>query len=268
MSAIFRIAPGDSPLLISVPHCGVGIPHEIELRMTPAALARPDTDWHVDKLYDFAPTMGAGLIAANLSRYVVDLNRDPAGLPLYPGADNSELVPLRTFANEPIYHEGQEPDEAEIAERRDLYWRPYHACLSAEMERLVERFGVAVLWDGHSIRSRVPRFFEGRLPDLNLGSANGASADRSLVDRVFGTIERADQFSSVRDGRFTGGFITRHYGQPELGAHALQLEMAEVAYMDEGQPYAFDVARAEPIRTVLRDIVATLFDWARHHANT
>ena len=262
MSEIFHFTEGNTPLLISVPHCGTAIPDDIAARMTTAALARPDTDWHVEKLYDFAPWVGAGLITAKFSRYVIDLNRDPSGQPLYPGADNSELAPLRTFANEQIYQSGYEPDDAEIADRREFYWRPYHARLSAELERLVERFGIAVLWDGHSIEARVPRFFDGRLSDLNLGSAGGTSADPSLIAQVMGVLQTANGFSSVLDGRFTGGFITRHYGQPELGIHALQLEMAEIAYMEEGPAYAYDLARARPLKSVLQGIVATLIDWA------
>jgi N-formylglutamate amidohydrolase len=268
MSETFQFTPGDTPLLISVPHCGVGIPPKISSRMTRSALLRPDTDWHVEKLYDFAPGLGAGLMTANLSRYVVDLNRDPHGQPLYPGADNSELVPLRTFASEPIYLQGEEPDDADIDSRRELYWRPYHACISAELERLHERFGVAVLWDAHSIASRVPRFFKGRLADLNLGSAGGASAAAPLIRQVFDLIQDSARFSSVLDGRFTGGYITRHYGQPELGVHALQLEMAEIAYMEEGYPYTYDPARAEPLRSLLRSVVGTLLEWAQERVRS
>jgi len=265
LSAVLQFIEGDTPLLISVPHCGTEIPDDIAARMTAAALVRPDTDWHVEKLYDFAPRMGAGLITANFSRYVIDLNRDPSGEPLYPGADNTELAPLTTFAREPIYLPGQEPDPEEISDRRDFYWRPYHARLSSELERLLERFGVAVLWDGHSIASRVPRFFAGRLPDLNVGSAGGASADQSLVTRAMSVLAAAPGFSSVLNGRFTGGFITRHYGQPELGIQAIQLETAEIAYMAEGPPYAYDPARANKLKSVLRDVMATLIDWAATH---
>jgi N-formylglutamate deformylase len=262
LSEIFRFTPGATPLLISVPHCGTFIPPDIAARMTPAALAVPDTDWHVEKLYDFAPALGAGLITATHSRYVVDLNRDPSGKPLYPGADNSELVPLRTFASDPIYRAGLEPDDAEIAARRQTYWQPYHDRIAQELARLRARFGVAILWDGHSILSEVPRFFEGRLPDFNLGTAKGRSADADLTAAVVAVLRGAGGFTSILNGRFTGGYITRHYGQPEDGIHALQLEMAEIAYMEEAPPFAWDPTRAQRLTDVLRRVVAVLIDWA------
>jgi N-formylglutamate amidohydrolase len=259
---IYRFTQGSTPLLISVPHCGTHIPDEIARRMTPDALALPDTDWHVDKLYDFAPALGAGLIAAAHSRYVVDLNRDPAGRPLYPGADNSELVPLLTFASQPIYKPGEEPGALEIEARREAYWQPYHAQLAQELDRLYRRFGFAVLWDGHSILSHVPRFFEGRLPDFNLGSAHGRSADPGLVARVMSVLGSAGGFTSILDGRFTGGYITRFYGRPDACIHALQLEMAECAYMDEHPPYPWDAARARPLQEVLKRAVAEVIAWS------
>jgi len=263
MTDNFQFSPGTTPVLISVPHAGTAIPPAIAARMTDAALALPDTDWHVKKLYDFAHELGAGLITADHSRYVVDLNRDPSGRPLYPGADNSEFVPLTTFGEQPIYRTSQEPDAAEIAERRELYWRPYHDRLAAELARLKSAFGIAVLWDGHSILSHVPRFFDGRLPDLNLGSAKGASAAPELVARAVDVLGNADGFSSVLNGRFTGGYITRHYGQPHDGVHALQLEMAEAAYLDEADPSQYDPARAARLKAVLRQTIETVIAWAK-----
>ncbi|HZB92379.1 MAG TPA: N-formylglutamate deformylase, partial [Stellaceae bacterium] len=237
---LFRFTPGSTPLLISFPHVGTFIPDDLAKRMTEAALPLPDTDWHVDRLYDFAASLGAGTLVATHSRYVVDLNRDPAGTPLYPGAQNSELVPLLTFAGEAIYRAGAAPDAAEVARRVERFYVPYHQALAAELSRLTQRFGFALLWDAHSIASRVPRFFSGRLPDLNLGSARGASAAPALVRRVMAVLEAASPFSAVLDGRFTGGYITRHFGRPDRNIHALQLEMAEIAYMDEAPPYAWD----------------------------
>jgi N-formylglutamate deformylase len=263
MTGNFQFTPGTTPVLISVPHAGTAIPHAIAARMTDAALALPDTDWHVEKLYDFAHELGAGLIAADHSRYVVDLNRDPSGKPLYPGADNSEFVPLTTFAEQPIYRPSQEPDAAEIAERQVTYWQPYHDRLAAELTRLKSMFGVAVLWDGHSILSHVPRFFDGRLPDLNLGSANGASAAPELVARAMDVLGNADGFSSILNGRFTGGYITRHYGQPGDGVHALQLEMAEIAYLDEVTPSRYDPARAARLKSLLHLTIETVIAWAQ-----
>lgn len=259
---LFRFTPGSTPLLISFPHVGTFIPDDLAKRMTEAALPLPDTDWHVDRLYDFAASLGAGTLVATHSRYVVDLNRDPAGTPLYPGAQNSELVPLLTFAGEAIYRAGAAPDAAEVARRVERFYVPYHQALAAELSRLTQRFGFALLWDAHSIASRVPRFFSGRLPDLNLGSARGASAAPALVRRVMAVLEAASPFSAVLDGRFTGGYITRHFGRPDRNIHALQLEMAEIAYMDEAPPYAWDDARATPLKRVLQDVIHTLLTWS------
>lgn len=261
MTDLYHFTPGRTPVLISVPHAGTYVPPEIFERLTLEARAVPDTDWHVEKLYDFAPGLGAGLLVATHSRYVVDLNRDPSGTPLYPGADNTETVPLATFARQPIYRAGGAPDDAEVQRRIAAYWRPYHERLGAELEALRRRFGVAVLWDGHSIPSVVPRFFDGRLPDLNLGSGGGTTADCELTRRVADLLA-ASGFSSVLDGRFKGGYITRHYGQPQRGVHALQLEKAEIAYMDEAPPYRYDAARAARLVPVLRRAVESLVAWA------
>ncbi|HEX6978403.1 MAG TPA: N-formylglutamate deformylase [Alphaproteobacteria bacterium] len=262
MTELFHFSPGRTPVLISVPHAGTYIPPEIADRMTPAARQLPDTDWHVERLYDFAASLGVGMIVATHSRYVVDLNRDPSGKPLYPGADNTELVPTTTFAREPVYKSGAAPDAAEIDDRVTRYWRPYHDRLAAELESLHRQHGIAVLWDAHSIPSVVPRFFNGRLPDLNLGSARGTSAAPALVSRVMNILGGAAGFTSVCDGRFTGGYITRRFGRPETGIHALQLELAQACYMDEQPPYRYDADRAAPLRDVLRQVVSTLVEWA------
>src|SRR5690348_18025695 len=184
MMSDFTLIEGTTPLLVSLPHDGTGLPAALAARMSDAGKRVPDTDWHVGKLYAFARELGASVIAPRWSRYVVDLNRDPAGHVLYPGRAETALVPITTFAGEPIYAAGEEPDEAEVARRRDAYWRPYHAALAGELERLRARHPRVVLWDGHSIRSRVPMFFEGRLPDFNLGTANGASCDPALQDAL------------------------------------------------------------------------------------
>ena len=249
---------GDTPLLINVPHAGVYIPPELREDMTSVAQTVPDTDWHVHLLYQFALEMGAGLMAATHSRYVVDLNRDPANAALYPGADNTELCPTRTFNNERIYRDGAEPD---TARRRDQYWAPYQRALRMELERIRAAHGYAVLLDGHSIRSQVPRFFAGRLPDLNLGTADGASCAASLQQAAFEVLQNSAGFSSVCNGRFKGGYITRHYGQPGQGVHALQLEMAQCRYMDETAPYAWDPLRAKELIGVLRRLVQVLLAW-------
>lgn len=252
---------GDSPLIVSVPHAGRHVPDAIALRMTPEARALPDTDWHVDALYRFAPATGATSIVATHSRYVVDLNRDPSGAALYPGADNTELCPTRTFANDAIYVSGEAPSADEIAARRTTFFDPWHACVASEIERVRARHGYAVLLDGHSIAAFVPRFFEGRLPDLNLGTANGASCAPSIETLAAGLLSRERRFTHVVNGRFKGGYITRHFGAPGASVHALQLEMVQDSYMDESQPARFDPARAEAIGALLERLVIALSEW-------
>lgn len=258
---LWELHRGDSPLVIDVPHAGTHVPEAIASRLTDAARPVSDTDWHVEKLYAFARDAGATLMAATHSRYVVDLNRDPAGVALYAGADNTELVPTRTFDNEAIWDAGAAPDAREVAERIRTYFTPYHEALAAEVERVRARHGHAVLLDGHSIRSHVPRFFAGRLPDFNLGTADGASADRSLERVAAGLLGASPPFTSIVNGRFKGGWITRRYGRPHEGVHALQLEMAQSAYMDEAPPYRYDPARAKPLVDVLRRLVDALAGW-------
>jgi len=250
-------------VLISVPHAGTDIPAEIAARMTGEALDLPDTDWHVPLLYDFARQLGAGLIVAKNSRYVIDLNRDPSGKPLYPGADNTELVPLTTFGRDAVYRSGLAPDDDEVAQRVVRYWRPYHDKVAGELDALRARHGMAVLWDAHSIPSVVPRFFAGKLPDLNLGSAKGASAAPELIEAVTNVFKTTNAFSSVLDGRFTGGYITRRFGQPQGGVHALQLELGQAAYMDEAPPYRFEAQRAAPMKALLRKTMEAVVDWAK-----
>jgi len=258
---LWRLHQGDSPLIVSVPHAGRHVPDAIALRMTPEAHALPDTDWHVDALYRFAPATGSTFVVATHSRYVVDLNRDPSGAALYPGADNTELCPTRTFANDAIYRPGETPSVHEIAARRTTFFDPYHARVAAEIERVRARHGYAVLLDGHSIAAEVPRFFAGRLPDLNLGTADGHSCSPSIEALAAGVLSRADRFTHVVNGRFKGGYITRHFGAPGERVHALQLEMAQDSYMDESQPARFDPARAAAIVALLERLVIALSEW-------
>ena len=254
---------GDAPLIIDVPHAGTHVPPELAERLTPAARALPDTDWHVEKLYAFARDAGVTLFVATHSRYVVDLNRDPSGIALYPGTENTELCPTRTFANEPVYAEGRGPDAREIAVRRSEYFDPYHAQLTAEIERVRARHGYAILLDGHSIRSEVPRFFAGRLPDLNLGTVDGASCASSVQGAADMVLAGAAAFTSVVNGRFKGGYVTRRYGDPARAVHALQLEIAQECYMDEAPPYAWDARRSAPLIDVLERLVSALLAWRK-----
>lgn len=260
--SLWRLSRGDSPLVIDVPHAGTVVPEAIAARMTANAITLPDTDWHVEKLYAFAAEAGATLLFATHSRYVVDLNRDPAGVALYAGADNTELVPTRSFDNAPIWREGAIPGPDEVAARVDRYFTPYHEALHAEIDRVRARHGHAVVLDGHSIRATVPRFFAGRLPDFNLGTADGASADPSLESLAARLLGEDRAFSSVVNGRFKGGWITRHYGRPAENVHAVQMELACRAYMAEEAPFAYDAAKAPAIRMILLAILMRMQWWA------
>ena len=259
---VFEFYRGHTPLVVSVPHCGTHVPAAIAGRLTPEALALPDTDWHVDRLYDFAAGLGASVIAATHSRYAVDLNRPPDDAPHYPGADSTGLCPTTTFARELVYLPGGAPDAAETRGRVERYWRPYHDALAAELARLRADHCVALLYDAHSIRSWVPRFFEGRLPDLNLGTAGGGAADAGLAARLLAVCARAASYTSVLDGRFAGGHITRAYGRPAEGVHAVQLELSQITYMDEDPPFTYRPDRAAGVRPVLEGLLAEMLAWA------
>ena len=245
IEAPFTFLQGTRPLLISMPHVGTHVPSAIAARLTPEGRELHDTDWHLGRLYDFAREMGASILQATHSRYVVDLNRPPDGASLYPGQSVTGLCPVDTFDDTPLYADGNGPNDAEIAERREAVWRPYHDQLAAELARIKAQHGVAMLWDAHSIRSVVPRFFEGKLPDFNLGTADGASCDPTLAQQLLAIAQAAPGSTAVLNGRFKGGHITRHYGQPGQGVHAIQLEMTQCSYMQEGMPFDYlpEVAR-------------------------
>jgi N-formylglutamate deformylase len=255
----FVIAGGSTPLVISFPHSGTAIPAQIAARLSPLALAVPDTDWHVPLLYGFARERGATLIEARLSRYVVDLNRPPDDGALYPGQVSTGLCPASSFAGEALYT-GAAPDAAEIAARREQWWAPYHAALDTLVASTCARHGHCVLLDAHSIRAQVPRLFEGRLPDLNLGSNDGRSCDAQLARVALQALSAQQAFTVVRDGRFKGGYITRSRGRPAAGVHALQLEIAQSAYMDEASG-EWQPQRAAPLAAVLGRLVDVLLDW-------
>jgi len=253
MSEVYRFIAGDSPLLISVPHDGRLIPDAQRERMTVAGLAMPDTDWHVAELYDFARELGASLLVARFSRYVVDLNRPPDDGSLYAGQVSTGLCPQYTFAGEALYREDAPVSGAEIRERIERYWRPYHERLVQSLDALRARHGCAFLWDAHSIPSRVPRLFDGELPVLNLGNFDGRSCDPGIA-RELQSIAASSPYESVLNGRFRGGYITRHYGDPANGVQAMQLELAQRAYMDE-ETQEFDAARARRLRATLQALL-------------
>lgn len=251
---IFDLHRGTAPLLISLPHDGSRIPDALAARMTPSARRAPDTDWHVSRLYDFARELGASILRPFHSRYVIDLNRPPDDVSLYPGQNTTGLCPIVQFSGEPVYQPGAEPDEAEVAARIDVYWRPYHDALQAELARLRALHGRVLLWEGHSIRGECPFLFEGRLPDLNLGTAAGAScapARQRALEAVLATDTGHDH---VVNGRFKGGYITRHYGRPDEGVDAVQLEISQRIYMDE-DTWAYDGTLAADTQRVLRALL-------------
>ncbi len=252
---------GARPMLVSLPHVGLYVPPEIRQGLAPSALDLADTDWHVDRLYDGVFDLGVSILAATHSRYVIDLNRPPDDAPLYAGPTTG-LCPTTRFDGAPLYRTGCEPDAAERAARRTRYWQPYHDALAAELDRLLARHGYALLFDAHSIRSRVPRLFAGTLPDLNVGTDDGRSMAPALARAALDVCARAPGFSHVYNGRFKGGYITRHYGNPAAGVHALQLELAQRTYMDEDPPFAYRAERAARLRPLLFELLQTLLDRA------
>jgi N-formylglutamate deformylase len=255
---VFRFRQGRTPLVVSMPHDGTYIPAELAAGMTEAGLAVPDTDWHVSRLYDFLGELGASVIQATHSRYVIDLNRSPSGAALYVGQRNTELCPVTCFDDRPIYKPGLAPDGQAIALRIERFWRPYHDRLAAALAELKARHGYALLFDAHSIRSRVPRFFEGRLWDLNIGTGDGLAASPAVSNAVTEEAAKASSYSSVLNGRFKGGYITRTYGRPAEGVEAVQLELAQATYMDEDPPFAFREELAAGLRPALRRILAAM----------
>lgn len=252
---VFSLYQGKIPLLVSIPHFGTYIPEDIAATMTDVALRTDDCDWHLDRLYSFAKRLGASIITPSCARYVIDLNRPPDDANLYPGQDTTGLVPVDTFEKESLYRDGHLPTEQEISRRRAIYWKPYHNALAGELGALKERHGVVLLWDAHSIRSQVPRLFEGVLPDFNFGTAGGGSALVGLAEAMANAVRHHSAYSAVANGRFRGGYITRHYGRPEAGIHALQLELSQRTYMDEQRPYAYDETRAASVEPLLELLV-------------
>lgn len=265
-----QITRGSAPLIISLPHTGAEIPPEIEARLVSPWLARKDADWWVDRLYAFAEGMGATIVRTAISRTVIDVNRDPSGVSLYPGQATTELCPTTTFDGEPLYRDGHAPDAAEIDRRRATYFEPYHAALRVEIDRLRARHPTVVLYEAHSIRSHVPRLFDGALPQFNLGTNSGQSCADALTAAVEAVCDASGR-SRVTNGRFKGGWTTRRYGQPSTGVHAIQMELACRGYMEdpaeppteETWPAPFHADRAEPLRAVLEDVLRACLQFAR-----
>lgn len=260
MNESYDLVTGNIGVLISMPHNGQLIPDDIAQTMTEQAQQVADTDWYMDKLYDFAQGLGAAVIKPKYSRYVIDLNRNIDGVNLYPGANSTELCPTTAFDLSPLYKLGQEPDDTEIQRRIALYWQPYHRALRDTLAQMKTKFGKVVLLDAHSILSKVPRFFEGQLPDFNFGSANGASCSEELMTDIMQL--ELSPYSSVVNGRFKGGFITRGFGKPEENIHAVQLELSQHTYMDEPSSH-YNNDKASQVKIKLKAFVQCLADYAQ-----
>jgi N-formylglutamate deformylase len=253
-----QVQRGNGPLLISISHLGTEIPEGLRDSYTAEAMALSDTGWHLDRLYNFAKKLDATVIQSRYSRYVIDLNRPATGESLYPGMVTSTLCPLETFRGEALYRPGMEPDEAEIARRISTYWRPYHDALKSELARLRSDHDNVLLWEAHSIASLLPRLFAGKLPDFNFGTSDGESCDERLIASALGAI-RGHDVSWVLNGRFKGGFITRKYGDPEAGIHAIQLELCQCTYMEEFAPFEWRADLAAKVAPLIEDsIISTL----------
>ena len=252
--APYRYARGRAPLLVSMPHAGTFIPHSIGCALTQAAARRPDTDWHLPRLYAFLDAIGASVIVANFSRYVIDVNRPPGGENLYPGRETPLLCPTDTFAREPLYR-GAPPSEGEVRRRLETVWNRYHARLASELARIRDEHGAALLWDAHSIVSECPRLFDGALPDFNFGTGGGAACDPRISETLLRIVKDDGDYTAVLDGRFQGGYITRHHGRPGANIHAIQLELSQRVYMDETPPYTFRAERARFVQPLLRKLL-------------
>jgi N-formylglutamate deformylase len=261
---LYEYTPGSVPLLISFPHSGTYVPAAIAARLRSEVRDLPDTDWFVPELYEWREELGAASIRATHSRFVVDLNRPPDGAPLYPGQRETTVCPLETFDGEPLYESGAEPTAAEITARLARYWRPYHDRLAALTHEIAARHGYCLLWDAHSIRAQVPALFAGVLPDLNLGTADGRSCGAALETALASALAAQARFTQVVNGRFKGGYITRRYGDPGRGIDAVQLEIAQSAYLEPARVPRFAPERAAPLRAVLRDLLAVAVAFLRH----
>lgn len=257
---------GDTPLLISIPHMGTSIPESIAKDMTAIGRSIPDTDWHLDRLYDFADALGAHFITPHYSRYVIDLNRKPGGEALYPGLNTTTLVPLHTFAGEPIYEQGHEPSKADIAERVNVFWKPYHRCLKEKLDLIKQQQGFVILFEAHSILSQLPLLFDGQLPDLNIGTHSGQSCSQALETLVKQVLSQDKNYRLVVNDRFKGGYITRHYGCPTEQVHSMQLELVQSNYLSEQATahhdrFEYDTVKAERLQQLLKKLIEGLLQW-------
>lgn len=259
-----------APLIVSLPHAGVDLPPDIEAACVSPWRARKDADWWIDRLYGFARDLDATIVHTAISRTAIDVNRDPSGVSLYPGQATTELCPTTTFDGEPLYKPGRAPDAAEVARRKATYFAPYHAALAGEIARLRDIHPRIVLYDCHSIRSVIPRLFDGALPNFNIGTNSGKSCDPALQTAVEAQCARTD-FSWIANGRFTGGWVTRSHGNRQAGVHTVQMELACRGYMREeagpvgegAWPTPYDPVYAQPMRDALTLILKSCLSFAR-----
>ena len=261
---VVTVKEADSPLLVSFPHSGTYVPGAIAQHFTPTGKRLIDTDWHVPKLYDFLGELSVSTVTANYSRYVIDVNRSPHGTSLYPGQSETELCPTSTFGKKPIYLADKVPDVEEIVRRKHDYWQAYHDALAAQLTRIKKNHGYALLWDAHSIAAEVPRFFDGVLPDLNLGTAGGQSCDLRLSADLFAMMRSSD-YSAIHNGRFKGGYITRQHGTPNSGVHAVQMEISQNTYLLTSSDYEYDSIKANQLSQLLKKIILVMLDYSPNH---
>jgi len=253
--AVYELHQGTSPVILAFPHTGTEVPADIWERLNDNGRILADTDWHIERLYD-GLLPDATTVRATFHRYVIDANRDPAGVSLYPGQNTTGLVPETDFDGKAIWKDGAAPSEADIAHRLANFHAPYHAALAAEVERVKAIHGVAILYDCHSIRSLIPFLFEGRLPDFNVGTDMGRTCAKEIEAATVDVCSKAGGYTSVLNGRFKGGWTTRHYGRPETGVHAIQMELAQCSHLaSEAPPFAYDAEKADKLRVHLKDIL-------------
>ena len=258
MPDIFAYNQGDSPILISFPHDGIYFPTHIKLNFNESGLKNTDCDWYIYELYKSALEREISFIRPKFSRYVVDLNRSPGGELLYPGKMETGICPLTTFNGISIYLSGNQPDEHEIRSRIETYWQPYHDQIQSELKRIKDKHGYAILWEAHSIRGEVPELFAGVLPDLNFGTADGRSCSKEIIDRILRYADSASNYSIALNERFKGGYITRHYGDPEKGIHAIQLEINQNNYLEDSEDPKIDYDKAQQLSRLLRSLLQLL----------
>ncbi|PWE47997.1 N-formylglutamate deformylase [Pseudomonas prosekii] len=262
MDKVLHFKQGRVPLLISMPHAGLRLTPVVEAGLIADARSLPDTDWHIPQLYQFATELGASTLAAEYSRFVIDLNRPSDDKPMYVGATTG-LFPSILFDGIPLFQEGMAPSAAERATYLEHIWAPYHRTLQEELARLKAEFGYALLFDAHSIRSVIPHLFDGKLPDFNLGTFNGASCDPQLAAQMEAICAKYSDYSHVLNGRFKGGHITRHYGNPAENIHAVQLELCQCTYMEEFEPFRYRPDLAEPTQVVLKQLLEAFVAWGQ-----